>query len=133
MKKKTIYLSLTLLVLIVTAYSIFYFFPGDDYKEDIITYEPVDSLTYLEQQPEPEFLYGIRIDTLTVIEDEVKVNQSVSDILKPFNIDAGKIFKLAASVKNVFDLRKINAGRKYTLPARAGSLRRGRTSHRWSR
>lgn len=64
---------------------------------------------------EPKKLYGIVIDDLNVLEDKVKRNQNISEILAPFNVKPAKIHELAVASKEVFDVRKLAANKKYTL------------------
>jgi len=67
--------------------------------------------------PEPEKLYGITIDSLEIIEDEIKRNQNLADILLKYNVEFKDINEIAIKSKKVFDVRKLNYGRKYTVLA----------------
>lgn len=73
--------------------------------------------------PEPKMLYGLVIDSMVVIEDKIKRNQNISEILSAHNISHQDIFKLANLSKNVFDVRKIAANKKYTLICEPDSLK----------
>lgn len=64
---------------------------------------------------EPSVLYGMVVDSMLVIEDKIKRNQNISDILVAHNVSHQDIFKLANISKSVFDVRKIGANKKYTL------------------
>ena len=75
--------------------------------------------------PEPKMLYGINIDALAVTENKVKRNQNISEILANYNVSSREIFELANKSKDVFDVRKIAANKKYTvLYDEADSLKR---------
>lgn len=73
--------------------------------------------------PEPQYMYGIAIDSLEIIENIVKPNQSLSQILGNFNVSFEVIHKLAQQSRNVFDVRKINARKKYTIFQHKDSLK----------
>ncbi len=73
---------------------------------------------------EPNMLYGMVIDSMLVIENKVKRNQNISDILVAHNVSHQDIFKLANISKSVFDVRKIGANKKYTLICQPDSVPR---------
>ncbi|MEJ2004109.1 MAG: peptidoglycan DD-metalloendopeptidase family protein [Cyclobacteriaceae bacterium] len=79
---------------------------------------PMDSV-----EMEPETLYGISIESMTVIEDKVRRNQNISEILSGYNVSSQTIFDLANKSKDVFDVRKIATNKKYTLICEQDSLR----------
>src|SRR5690242_18184157 len=56
---------------------------------------------------EPRFLYGMNVDEYVVIEDKVKRNQFLSDILTSYNVPVKLINQVSAMPRNVFDVRKI--------------------------
>ena len=66
-----------------------------------------------ESLPDPLFAYGINIDSLTIVPGEVRSNQNLSTILSP---DAsGQVIDLIAkTTKEVFDVRKIKPGQRYS-------------------
>lgn len=72
--------------------------------------------------PEPKILYGINIDSLDVIEDEIRRNQNLADILLTHHVEFSTINEVAIKSKEVFDVRKLNYGKKYTVLARKDSL-----------
>ena len=73
-------------------------------------------------KPEPKLLYGMVIDSMVIIEDRIKRNQNISEILTAHNISNEVIFQLAKLSKEVFDVRKLVANRKYTLICEPDSL-----------
>ncbi|MDH5476441.1 MAG: peptidoglycan DD-metalloendopeptidase family protein [Cyclobacteriaceae bacterium] len=70
----------------------------------------------------PTILYGIVVDSMVVIEDKIKRNQNISEILNAYNISFQKIHLLANTSKSVFDVRKVVPNRKYTLICYPDSL-----------
>lgn len=71
---------------------------------------------------EPEFLYGICIDSLDVKLDTIKKNQYLSEIMKTQNVDYGTIVHIERNHKDVFDIRKIKPGHKHTFLLSCDSL-----------
>lgn len=71
---------------------------------------------------EPEYLYGICIDTLDVEKGVIQKNQFLSDIMLSKNISYNTITTIEKKHKNVFDIRKIKAGHPYTFLTKRDSL-----------
>lgn len=71
---------------------------------------------------EPEFLYGLCIDSLDVKLDTIKKNQYLSEIMKKQNVDYGTIVHIERNHKDVFDIRKIKPGHKHTFLLSRDSL-----------
>ncbi len=71
---------------------------------------------------EPTLLFGIEVDSMVVVEDRIKRNQNISEILEKYNISYQKIHELAIASKPVFDVRKVVANRKYTIICYPDSL-----------
>lgn len=74
----------------------------------------------------PTMLFGMVIDSMIIVEDHIKRNQNLSEILIAYNISNLKIHQLAINSKPVFDVRKIVANRKYTMICYPDSLRTAR-------
>jgi murein DD-endopeptidase MepM/ murein hydrolase activator NlpD len=72
---------------------------------------------------EPSVLYGMVIDNHLVIEDKIKRNQRLTDILQPYNVSSKLIHQISTLSKNIFDVRKIAADKKYTLICKEDSLK----------
>lgn len=92
--------------------------PNNTIEEEVVL---IDSTSI--NEPEPTMLYGLVVDSMVVIEDKIKLNQNISEILSAHNISHQDIFKLANISKNVFDVRKIAANKKYTLICEPDSLK----------
>ena len=101
-----------------------YFFSNNAIKntEELARHEEVTDSVVVEVQ-EPKTLYGITIDSMVVIEDKIKRNQNLSEILAKHNISGKKIHELAINSKTVFDVRKLVSNRKYTLICYPDSLK----------
>jgi len=68
------------------------------------------------KKPEPApIVYGIPTDSLQIVEATIQRGVSLSEILADYNITPAAISELAKKSKDVFSLRRINAGRNYTL------------------
>ena len=63
----------------------------------------------------PKYEYGILVDSFKVIKDIVKPNQTLGEILYYNHIDHPQINKIVNASRNVFDVRRINAGQNYTV------------------
>ncbi len=68
-----------------------------------------------EDQSPPKIEYGIIVDSLTLINEQVKKNQSLSDILDQYGVGPDVVYKLAQASSPVFDVRKIRSGNNYTM------------------
>ncbi len=92
----------------------FTFFSVEKTKEKArLLFEP-DSMQ-IEEVKEPQYLYGLRIDSMVIHRDRIRKNQSLSDILLPRKVSHSKLFQLANNSREVFDVRKIKSGKEYTL------------------
>lgn len=81
------------------------------------TVERPDSAQVISLEPkEPKIVYGMVVkDDHMVIEDKIKRNQRLGDILEQYNVPAKLIHELSTLSRKVFDPRKIAADKKYTL------------------
>ncbi|MGB3466182.1 MAG: peptidoglycan DD-metalloendopeptidase family protein [Cyclobacteriaceae bacterium] len=93
---------------------------GDQSKKTAV--EPPEVQDTVVVVPEPTKLYGITVDSLEIIEAKIKRNENLADILLQHNVEFRKINEIAIKSKSVFDVRKLNAGRKYTILAEKDSL-----------
>jgi murein DD-endopeptidase MepM/ murein hydrolase activator NlpD len=85
------------------------------------------SLDSVSNQPikikEPSLLYGMVVDNHTVIENKIKRNEVLGDILMEYNVPANIIHQISQLSRKVFDVRKIAANKKYTLICSQDSLK----------
>ncbi|MCF8277218.1 MAG: peptidoglycan DD-metalloendopeptidase family protein [Flavobacteriales bacterium] len=59
--------------------------------------------------------YGMVTDSFLVIKDKVGKNDNLSSILLPYGVPYATIDQLARQSKEVFDVRKLAAGKPYTI------------------
>jgi len=93
------------------------------YKHQLATYQPeytgetveAPTDTVPEVVYEPDRLYGFNLDSFDVHTDVVKRNQTLSDILKVYNIEPSTIYEIASASREVFDVRKIGYRKSYTI------------------
>lgn len=72
---------------------------------------------------EPKMLYGMILqDDHVVIEDKIKRNQFLGDILQEYNVPAKLIHQVSQLSRKIFDPRKITPNTKYTLICNQDSL-----------
>lgn len=87
--------------------------------------EMADTTDTVAMKP-PSLLYGINIDSLEIIEGAIQRNQSLSEILSKFNVSYQTIDQLARNFRDVFDVRKIAANKKYAILCAQDSLKTAR-------
>lgn len=64
--------------------------------------------------PAPVF-FGIVLDTLVATQNEVKSGDSFGKILGEQGVETARIYQISEKIRDVFDVRKIQAGKNYTL------------------
>lgn len=65
-------------------------------------------------QPEPTFAYGIQIDSLNLVQGEIKPGQAISSLFAQLGASAVAINQLNVVPKEVFDVRNVRAGKRYS-------------------
>lgn len=75
---------------------------------------------------EPEFLYGICIDSLNVVSSTVKQGETLSNILDKQGLSAIQIDEIVRKSQNVFDLRNFREGNTYSVLTTMDSLQRAK-------
>ena len=71
----------------------------------------------------PRFEYGIMVDSFLVTKNTVKSGQTLGEILYANHIDYPDINKIVEKSKNIFDVKRVNAGKKYTIMCSNDSLK----------
>lgn len=74
-------------------------------------------VTLKKAEPKPEIRFGYKIDDYKVIQDTIKSGESFGTILDRHHVFYPKINKIASTVKETFDVRKVRAGKPYTILA----------------
>ncbi|HEY0743148.1 MAG TPA: peptidoglycan DD-metalloendopeptidase family protein [Chryseosolibacter sp.] len=86
-----------------------------------------DSASSPEVVKEPRVLYGMILDdSHLVIEDKIKRNERLGDILEQYHVPASIIHEISNLSRKIFDPRKIAANKKYTLICDQDSLTRAK-------
>ena len=81
-------------------------------KEEVATSQKSKVAVY-----EPEIRFGYNLDNYKVIQDTIRSGESFGIILDRHHVFYPKINKIAATVKETFDVRKVRAGKPYTILA----------------
>ena len=74
-----------------------------------------DGTKNTKKQAEPQYLYGICIDSLDVKEDYVKKNEILANIMSKAGVNYNTVNYIDKNHRDVFDVRKIKVGNKYTF------------------
>ncbi len=113
---KRYFLLATILLVVITLFFLAYRHQQNTYKPEYVQEEiediPLDSLPIVQVA---EYLYGFNLDSFAVLENQVRKNQTVSDILGEYNVAPADIYQLASVSKKVFDVRRIAARKKYAV------------------
>ena len=68
-----------------------------------------------EKCAEPQYLYGICIDSLDVVEGKVQKNEFLANILQREGVSYNTVNYIDRNKRDVFDVRKIKVGNKYVF------------------
>lgn len=71
-------------------------------------------------------LYGMVVDNMHVVENKIKPNESLSQILSFYNVSFEVIHDIAVKSKSIFDLGNITAHKKYALLCTKDSAKKAR-------
>lgn len=82
-----------------------------------------DSLQVAPVIKPPKVLYGMVVDDHVVIEDKIKRNERLGDILEAYHVPARLIHQISSLSRSIFDVRKIAPDKKYTLICGQDSLK----------
>jgi len=76
----------------------------------------------------PEIIekYGFKYNDYLVINDTIKSGESFGQILDRHHVDYPKINQIATSVKDIFDVRRVRAGKPYTILASKDSTEKAK-------
>lgn len=91
------------------------------YSEDSMALPEGDSV---KEEPKSELVYGIPVDSFERVEDKVKRNQFLHDILAPYGVSNLQLDYIGRKLKDTFDVRYMRAGRKYTILATKDSVKK---------
>ncbi len=74
------------------------------------------------KEPEQDIRYGFDFNKFKVVNDTIKNGESFGVILDRHHVLYPKINKIATIIKDTFDVRKVRAGKPYTILASKDSL-----------
>ncbi len=112
MNKKTLFITLTLIILVIPA--IYFFSNRYNHPVSPITDETLDSIAVIEI-PEPELIYGLPVDSFNIEKSKIKRNQFLADVFLKAGVDYPTINTIVEKTKPVFDVRKIKVGNHFSL------------------
>jgi len=64
---------------------------------------------------EPQYQYGILVDSFIVIKGTVNQGQTLGEIFYENHINHPEIAEIVSKSKDIFDVRRVNAGKEYTV------------------
>lgn len=67
-------------------------------------------------------LFGYRLDDFEVVKDTIRKGESFGELLTKNNLDYASIYKISNTIKEDFDVRRLRAGKPYTLLKSKDSL-----------
>ncbi|RMG72963.1 MAG: hypothetical protein D6722_04490, partial [Bacteroidetes bacterium] len=67
------------------------------------------------QADNPTILYGVPVEGLQVAQADIQPNESLSEILSRYNIPASLIHQVGQFPREVFDVRRLQAKKPYTV------------------
>lgn len=105
-------------IVLTTIVTLFITCSGSDNSEDIV--DNPDQLDTIIK--EPQLLYGFPVDSFKIIGSQVQKNQFFSDLITSHGVSYGMMNKMATEGKNIFDVRRLRAGRDYTFLVSKDSL-----------
>jgi murein DD-endopeptidase MepM/ murein hydrolase activator NlpD len=74
-----------------------------------------DSVEIVPAVIEPEYEYGILVDSFNVTKGVVKEGQTLGEILYANHINHPQIAEIVNKSKGIFDVRRVNAGKEFTI------------------
>ncbi len=83
---------------------------GDVSENEIDNPDKIDNIP-----KETQLLYGFTVDSFKVVGDKVKKNQFFSDLITSHGISYSMMNKMATEGKELFDVRRLRAGRHYSV------------------
>jgi murein DD-endopeptidase MepM/ murein hydrolase activator NlpD len=126
MQKKLLGLTAFLILSVAVYFAASHFWEKDVSMSEVSDELPssdqhIDSL--IQEEPvEPTKLFGYVVDSMVVVEDVIKRNQNLSEILTQYNVSYATIDKLARKSREVFDVRKMRVGKKFYVICHPDSM-----------
>ena len=73
-------------------------------------------------KPKPVYKYGFKMSDYKMVLDTIKSGESFGIIMDRHHVNYPKINKIAVSVKDIFDVRRVRAGKPYMILSSKDSL-----------
>lgn len=73
-------------------------------------------------KPKPVYKYGFKMSDYKIVLDTIKSGESFGIIMDRHHVNYPKINKIAASIKDTFDVRRVRAGKPYMILSSKDSL-----------
>lgn len=75
----------------------------------------------------PTCLYGVEVDSLAVVQAAFEANQNLSEVLAQYNVSPQKVVEVATLPAELFDVRRLQAHKPYTIIHGRDSLHTARS------
>jgi len=85
---------------------------------------PEEVALEIPKEPEPVLKFGYNLNNYTVINDTIKQGESFGIILDRHHVFYPKINQIASTIKDTFDVRRVRAGKPYTILASKDSTQK---------
>jgi len=102
-----------------TIYLFILFFAFSACKSDE---EKKESILKPKLKPKPVYKYGFKVADYKVILDTIRSGESFGVILDRHHVEYPTINKIASSIKDIFDVRRVRAGKPYMILSSKDSL-----------
>ncbi|CAM1359916.1 Peptidase M23 [Tenacibaculum xiamenense] len=76
------------------------------------------------KKPEPIMFFGYNLDKFNMVNDTIKKGESFGVILDRHHVMYPKINKIATTIKDTFDVRRVRTGKPYTILTSKDSLQK---------
>lgn len=74
----------------------------------------------------PQMLYGVAIDSMKVVKASIQANENLSEILSKYHVSSTMISQLGSVPREIFDPRRLQASKPYTVIHHQDSLHSAR-------
>lgn len=89
-------------------------------EEEMIVADSLDTVFTIP----PKLLYGLPVDSFLVIENRIKRNQFLGEILSEYRVTDQQIHELSLKARDIYDVRRLEANKGYVLFCSYDSLPR---------
>lgn len=93
------------------------------YQSDL---ETTEDTVLVHPLPTPKVFYGFNIDSMEIVDDVIRRNENLSEILSKYNVSPATIAKINVLPRDVFNVRHLRARKPYTVIHFRDSLKTAR-------